>query len=228
MTSFIEIKSPDALKAHDTSLLPAFDPQMIERHAPDAHWLALNPANRVTARLSLWWKQAPPHAEHRLGVIGHFAASDAEAASVLLAKSSAELSAHGCTLAVGPMDGNTWRRYRFVTERGTEPPFFLEPDNPCEWPHWFTAAGFAPLANYFSALNEDLSVEDPRIPRAIERLEREGIRLRALRPEDFVEELRRIYVISIASFQSNFLYTPIGEAEFLAQYEPIRAHIRPE
>ena len=27
----------------------------------------------------------------------------------------------GCTLAVGPMDGSTWRCYRLLTERGTEP-----------------------------------------------------------------------------------------------------------
>ena len=36
--------------------------------------------------------------------------------------------------AVGPLDGSTWRRYRLVTERGVEPPFFMEPDNPDDWP----------------------------------------------------------------------------------------------
>ncbi len=30
---------------------------------------------------------------------------------------SRELGTRGCTLAVGPMDQNTWRDYRFVTER---------------------------------------------------------------------------------------------------------------
>jgi len=28
------------------------------------------------------------------------------------------------------MDGSTWHRYRLPTERGAEPTFFLEPDNP--------------------------------------------------------------------------------------------------
>jgi len=30
------------------------------------------------------------------------------------------------------------------------------------------------------------------------------------------------------SFRNNFLYTPIGEVEFLAQYAPIRPYLRPE
>jgi hypothetical protein len=126
------------------------------------------------------------------------------------------------------MDGNTWRRHRLLTERGAEPAFFMEPDNPDEWPQWFAAAGFAPLATYFSAINNDLSRQDPRIPRAIERLESQGVQLRMLRLEDFAGELRRIYAVACVSFQGNFLYTPIGEAEFLAQYEPVRAHVRPE
>src|SRR5262249_53673062 len=30
------------------------------------------------------------------------------------------------------------------------------------------------------------------------------------------------------AFRNNFLYTPIGEAEFLGQYSAIRPHVRPE
>ena len=56
------------------------------------------------------------------------------------------LAAERCTIAIGPVDGNTWQRYRLITEPGTEPPFFLEPDNPDAWPGQFTAAGFTPLA----------------------------------------------------------------------------------
>ena len=43
-------------------------------------------------------------------------------------------------MAVGPMDGSTWRRYRFITERGAEPAFFLETYNPDVWPLNFTGA----------------------------------------------------------------------------------------
>jgi predicted N-acetyltransferase YhbS len=62
----------------------------------------------------------------------------------------------------------------------------------------------------------------------VERLENLGVRLRSLQPGRFIEELRRIYAVSRVSFQSNFLYTPMSEAEFLSQYEPLRARLRPE
>jgi GNAT superfamily N-acetyltransferase len=227
MTTLIEIKSPGELDRSTAPSLPPFDPQVLRQHAPDAHWLALDDGE-IRARASLWWNDTAPHPQHRLGVIGHFAAADAESTKALLDHACAELRRCGCTLAVGPMDGNTWRRYRLLTERGPEPAFFLEPDNPDEWPRWFAGAQFTPLATYFSALNDDLSVEDPRIPRTAERLERVGVRLRPMNREDFAGELRRIHEVSRASFTGNFLYTPVGEAEFVAQYEPVRPHVRPE
>jgi GNAT superfamily N-acetyltransferase len=126
------------------------------------------------------------------------------------------------------MDGNTWNRYRFVTERGDEPPFFLEPDNPDDYPGHWLEAGFSPLANYYSALTTQLDLEDPRTAEIEARLRARGIVLRTLRPDEFDEELRRLHRLSLASFAGNFLYTPIGEDEFLAQYRPIRPRLRPE
>jgi predicted N-acetyltransferase YhbS len=124
------------------------------------------------------------------------------------------------------MDGTTWRRYRLVTRRGTEPPFFLEPDNPDDYPAWFEAAGFSPLARYYSNLDPDLGWGVPDAVR--QRLERGGITIRPLDPADFTGELERIYDISIASFRNNFLYSPISRDEFLALYTRIRPVVQPE
>lgn len=228
MMKLVAIKSPGEPGRYAAPTLPPFDAQSLVRHTPDAHWLVLDDDGNVIGRTSLWWKETPPHPPHRLGVIGHFASADENATKLLLDHACAELARRDCTLAVGPMDGNTWRRYRLLTERGSEPAFFLEPDNPDEWPHWFASAGFAPLASFFSAMNSDLSVEDPRLARTEERLKREGVRLRPLDPGKFIEDLRRIYAVSRVSFERNFLYTPISEEEFLAQYEPVRAQVRPE
>ena len=207
--------------------LPAFTIEQCEKHGCDAH-VALMRDGVAVARTSLWWKHTPEISGERPGIVGHFAAVDETAAKKVLDAAGTELARKGCTTCVGPMDGNTWRRYRLLTERGPEPAFFLEPDNPDEWPGFFHRANFAPLATYFSAMNDDLTVEDPRVARATERLQGDGVQLRKLKPEDFVEELRRIYAVSRAAFEKNFLYSPIGEAEFLAQYEPIRAHVVPE
>ena len=87
----------------------------------------------------LWWRNVPRLPGEALGVIGGFQAKSTAAATDVLARACDALRAERCTLAVGPMDGNTWRRYRFVTEVGTEPPFLLEPTNPPEWPAWWGA-----------------------------------------------------------------------------------------
>ncbi len=197
---------------------------------PDAHMVLKDGRGDVAARLSLWWTQVPLHPGHRLGIIGQFTASarkragksssptEGNLAVELLSAALAELAAHGCTLAIGPMDGSTWEQYRFITERGTEPAFFLEPDHPAEWPRWFELAGFSPLASYCSSLAVDLSIRDPRVTRVTERLSDCGVAIRPLNPEAFTEELRRIYAVSTISFQSNFLYTPISQQAFLTKY----------
>src|SRR5207247_6343770 len=123
--------------------------------------------------------------------------------------------------AVGPMDGTTWRRYRFMVERGSEPVFFLEPDNPDDWPLHWSAAGFSPLATYTSAVNDDLDIEDTRTAAARARLTGAGISIRTFDPARADAELRRIFTLSLRAFSRNFLYTPIAEAEFVGQYHAV-------
>ena len=230
MKRLLKIQHPAELSSMATGAsLPVFDAADLIRHAPDAHWVLLDEEGRAAGRCSLWWQQVPHHAGHRLGLIGHYAVEASEAGHQLLANACNELAARGCTLAVGPMDGNTWRRYRFLTEGNGEPPFFLEPANPPEWPRQFVEDGFKPLANYYSSVDDRLDEDDdPQSQRAAGRLGKLGISLRSLEPARFEEELKAIYHIVTASFRSGFLYQPLAEAEFAAQYESIRPCLRPE
>lgn len=194
----------------------------------DASLLIRNRANEVVAQCSLWWHNVPPYPQHKLGVIGNYAASDEQAAAELLEQACTRLAAQGCTIAVGPMNGNTWQPYRFVTERGNERPFFLEPNNPDAWPRQFVARGFAPMAEYYSTLTTDLTVRDERMKSIAQRMTSQDITLRTLRPQDFGAELGRIYEVSALAFRHNFLFTTICEAEFVAQYEPLKSYVQPE
>ncbi len=214
--------------AADSPLAQNFEVAWLHLHAPEAHWVLLDEHGEPRGRCSLWWRETPTHASQSVGLIGHFAAFDKSAALELLRHACAELTAHGCALAIGPMDGNTWRSYRLVTERGSEPRFFLEPDNPETWPEYFKEAGFVPLARYISALNPDLSQTDPRLVSVTMRLRAQGIRLRPLAMERYEEELQRLYPVCTASFQQNFLYTPITEQQFITQHQKLRPYVRPE
>ncbi|HEV2136968.1 MAG TPA: hypothetical protein VGR47_22305 [Terracidiphilus sp.] len=212
--------------------LPPFDAKQIEEHAADEHLCAVQANEEVRAHCSLWWKQAPPMANHKVGAIGHYAAADDEAAGALLSEAVAHLRANGCTIAIGPMDGNTWRRYRFITDAGPgrppEPAFFLEPSNPPEWPAQFVRAGFTPIAEYYSALNRDLGREDERIAALSARIDRAGIAIRSARGVNIRDELKRIYGVSRIAFTHNFLYTELPQEAFVAQYTPLLGRIEPE
>jgi GNAT superfamily N-acetyltransferase len=207
---------------------PLLAPEDLARQAPDAHWILLDRDHVAAARCSLWHSNVPALPGHRLGLIGHYAARDAEYGGRMLEHAGKELAATGRILAVGPMDGSTWRRYRFVTERGDAPPFFLEPDNPDDWPAHFTQAGFSALATYTSALTHDLHWEDPRLPRIQERLNAEGVTIRPIDPARYDADLEAIYTLSLISFENNFLYTPIARDEFLDLYRKVVPYVQPE
>ena len=198
------------------------------RHAPDSQLVMCDPTGTVIARCSCWWKYVPLLEGKKVGVIGHYAATGLDEASALLSHACTTLASAGCALAVGPMDGSTWRSYRVVTQRGTEAPFFLEPMTPDTWPAQWAAAGFGPVAEYTSAATTDLSREDPRIARAQARLHEAGISIRpldAVRPE---RDLRSIFGLCVQSFERSFLNAPIDEAEFMEQYRALLPVVRPD
>ncbi len=192
----------------------------------DARVMITNNRSEIIAHAALWWNQSPAMQGHRLGAIGGFTACDTDSAKLLLDLACDTLRQHGCTIAVGPMNGNTWRRYRFVVESDGHPPFLLEPSQPAEYPLWWQAAGFNELVRYSSSL---MTLPAPRAaPDTVcERLAQNGVRIRSLDPERFETELKAIYEISIKSFASNFLYTPLEEQAFIGSYLKVREHIDP-
>lgn len=227
-TEILELKpdEPDPRVECDrgVALIAATDRRL---HGPDCHLVVLDGGSLV-ARCSCWWHGTAPIDGGRLGVVGHYAASDAASAARLLSRACSLLADAGCTTAAGPMDGNTWRRYRFIVERGPEPPFFLEPDNPDDWPAHWTARGFSPLAHYTSAMNDDLHIEDPRTADALPRLRSHGIRIRPFDPSRADDELHRMFRLSTAAFSGNFLYSPLSEEEFMLQNRAVLPFVRPE
>jgi GNAT superfamily N-acetyltransferase len=161
-------------------------------------------------------------------VVGHYAVRHAAAADALLAKATETLAAAGCTFAVGPMNRNTWGSYRLIVERGGEPLFFGEPDNPDDWPDHWRAAKFDAVGEYISRLNPDVAGGDTRMAETATRLADEGVTLRPMDVTRFDEELRIIHELTLAGFKRSLLFVPISAEEFLARYRPLAPIVRPE
>lgn len=208
-----------------SSLYKGFDVATLALHQPDLHCLLLD-NNEPVARCSLWWKNVPTYQTETIGFIGHYESLSDDAAKKLLEQTCQYLLNQGCTLAVGPLDGTTWRTYRFVTENPLNaPPFLLEPTNPPEYPKQWLKRGFAPLAHYTSALQDSLEA-DPAITERLDklvntRLAKAGIGFRPLDVSRIEEELETIFNISLKSFADNFLYSPISKAEFMGSYQKL-------
>jgi hypothetical protein len=210
----------------DAGGMPPFDIKSLDKFPPDAHLIVVD-GDILQGRVSLWWTNTPEYPGHHAGIIGHYAVNGEPASQQLLDRACKELADHGCTIAIGPMNGNTMQKYRFLIERGDEKPFLLEPDNPDEWPEYWKRRGFSTLSLYYSSLNEDLTYEDPRIPQTAQRLTDAGVKIRNLRIDAFEDDLRRIYQVSAVSFQQNFLYSPFTENDFMDMYLPLRGYVNP-
>jgi hypothetical protein len=195
---------------------------------PDAHLILTGSNGDLAARCSLWWRSTPVRAGEHIGAIGHFSANDAENGARLLLAACAQLAARGCKLAVGPMDGNTWRRYRLIIDRGDEPPFFLEPDTPAYWPECFARAKFLTSATYCSSVQDDLEWRDNRIHAVATRAANAGINIRTIDMRDPERDLVAMHALALHAFSNSFLFSPIGKSEFLARYSRLLPHVRPE
>ena len=192
---------------------------------PDARVFLTNGAGAAIACCALWWRDTPVLDGARVGALGGFAALDAAAADRLLDEACRVLRKQGCDAAVGPMNGNTWRRYRLVTESDGRGAFLLEPRNPLEYPGWWRQAGFEVLAHYSSSIIA-LGQGAPAVPVEVGvRLARSGIAIRALDMSRYDDELRAIHQLSLKSFTANFLYTPLDEDAFLESYRRVRERV---
>ncbi len=167
------------------------------------------------------------------GLIGHFGARDADAAVALLREAASALVRDGVTRVIGPMNGSTWARYRFVAaaaspDETAEPPYLSEPTNPAEYPAYFASAGFAPIVEYESRIQRDLTIVDPKAAPAVAKVADAGIRIEPLAIDRFVEVLGEIHALSLESFVDNPYYRPIDRDAFLAMYTPMRPILDPD
>jgi GNAT superfamily N-acetyltransferase len=185
----------------------------------DGHWL-LAGEEEVRGSCSAWWNNTPALQGARVGIIGNYT-MHGPAGGELLDEVCRHLARQGCTVAVGPMDGSTWRNYRLTTWQGDEPWFALEPDNPPEWPRQFVSCGFTPLARYFSALNENLRQTDPRVERQAQRLSALGITIRPIARDRLADDLRKIWNVARQAFAGNLLYSELSEQEFFDLTGPL-------
>ena len=201
----------------------AFPPAVL---APDAV-VEVRARGIAHARCSLWWSATPSHRGRRMGFIGALTALGDDALAELVQRAAERLHDEGCALAAGPVDGDTWHRYRQVTWSDGTPPFPLEPFSAAKTAAVWQRAGFAPLETYASYRDDELGERDARVPALEARLRAAGVTLRPLDPTRFDEELVPIHALALRGFREGALYAPIGFEPFAAIYRPLLPQLDP-
>lgn len=164
----------------------------------------------ITARAALWDS----------GAVGHFDALNETAALAVLEAIKAEARKLNLTTLTGPMNGNTWFKYRLVSESGDARPFFGEPWQPASYLSYFQKAGFQEGWAYLSSAAPS-SASDPRFEDLEQKFRDLGVKFRGVIPEKLEEDISSIHRLSLQAFQDNPFFSPIREEVFRSLYLPV-------
>jgi hypothetical protein len=162
------------------------------------------------------YRDSPQWGDRRTAAIGQFRCANADDGSSALARSCDLLRSEGFQSVIGPMDGDTWHRYRVVVETDDTPPFMLEPTS---GPHdlaAFQSSGFLPISSYVSArtsLDHAIGSGPP--------VELDGIRVQTWDGKDPKALIERLFEFSANGFAKNAFFKPIDLPTFAKIYEPM-------
>jgi len=167
---------------------------------------------------------APP-----IGLVGFFESeNDQEAADAVLNAACAWLTKLECTVARGPINRDTWHRYRIMTKGHREQPIMLEPYNKDYYAHLFVKAGWVVACDYFSTINMNIKSVLDLHKKYLVFAKRKKCTFRKIDFNKFEQELEVIYKISLQAFEDNYCFAPISLDEFLEIYAPSKHFVDPE
>jgi hypothetical protein len=172
---------------------------------------ACSPTRPGTGYVGLFAERAPP-------------ALFASVAARLLETASTWLARRGIRTIFGPVDVNTWFRYRLAADRSapTNPSFGWEPQTPEAHTAAFAASGFAPAMRFHSE-----GFETPTFAPALRLLGpchqaalRRGFTFRPFgaRGPGIERDLGILHALSMEGFKDSYLFEPIAEPLFRRLY----------
>lgn len=173
------------------------------------------------AKATCYFQNTPIVNDEKIGTIGEMEISDKQYGKFLLEKCEEILKEKGLHYIVAPMNENTWGKYRTMKQSNGEPLFLLENVNPMSDNEILLKAGYQEIYTYTSTKGKlENAYQSQSIEMMRKKIQEKGITIRNFNKENYMEDLKKIYHISLKSFGRNPLYTPIDEESFLKQYIP--------
>jgi hypothetical protein len=122
---------------------------------------------------------------------------------------------------IGPMNGSTWKNYRFATAP-IKDSFFTETFHKEYYIEQFEKFGFEIAGNYHTQKGK---VEHPE---KTPTFSNKHIKFRKIDLDNYESELKQIYHFSSEVFKHNFLFTETNEDSFINKYRLIKPYLNPD
>jgi hypothetical protein len=175
----------------------------------------------TTPRAPTIHRDAPSHEGGKTAALGDLLFLDAADGVLQMEDALSTLRSEGFEWVLAPMDGDTWHRYRVVTESDGSPPFAMEPVSGKHDLAVLQAAGFSTLSRYVSSrirLEDAMSGERHSVP---------GISIETWDGDDGAGLFGTIYDLSSAGFARAPYFKPISRKQFVEMYRPVVDHLDP-
>lgn len=172
------------------------------------------------AKAKCYYINTPSVDGKNIGTIGDIEIINREYGSKLLSECEKIFAEKDIHTIVAPMNGNTWKKYRTLKTTNNEPQFLLENVSPMEYNKILEESGFEECNVYTSNKGKIADAYQSKIIEiAKNNLKEKGIEIRKFNKEKAIEDLTKIYNISLESFKRNPFYANIAKEEFLVQYK---------
>ena len=168
------------------------------------------------------YRAAPRFNDHKTMAIGSIEFSSRDAGADLLQQIEALARQEGYQALLGPLDGDTWHKYRLIIKSDDSPAFMMEPTSGLHDLAAFEAAGYTPVSRYVSAIAQ---LQDTIGAQA---RHMDGITIEEWDGNDGDVLVRHLFEISTTAFAKNKFFTPISFDDFLAIYTPLLPFIQKE
>jgi len=175
--------------------------------------------DEAVGRLAAFHNRSLVEQDRPVGLVGLFACrDDREAASELVAAAAAWLRGEGLRVMRGPMAGDIWHRWRFMTRGFSTTPFAGEPRQPEYYPELFRVCGFAPVRIYSTKLIDDLPAQLARFKKAEAVSRHQGYSFRSFDRDRWTEDIAHLHELCHHSFAISWSMTPTTLEEFADIY----------
>jgi len=148
-----------------------------------------------------------------VGTIGSFAADDENAGQEVLAAACEWLRGLGLRRVLGPMNGDIWHGYRFMTRGFDRPTLPGEPRNPATYPAFFERAGFR-VRRVWNTFELDRDALDDLLARFDDAVLPAGYRVVAFADRPPGSAVDTLHEALLSSFSGFIGFTKVSLADF--------------